>query len=53
MNGGKVAKGLKVKYSVGHCFDLCHIYRQSVGRGQIASICASLPFPQCYTNDKC
>jgi hypothetical protein len=24
----------------------CHIYRQPVGKGQVANICASAPFPQ-------
>jgi hypothetical protein len=31
----------------GESFDECHIYRQSVGNGQVASNCTSAPFPRC------
>ena len=28
------------------CFNTSHIYRQPVGKGQVANICATAPFPQ-------
>jgi len=31
--------------NVGHCFDLCHIYRQSVWSEQVANIGTAAPFP--------
>jgi len=30
---------------MGYSFNVCHIYQQSMGNGQVANICASPLFP--------